>query len=311
VMNLPLSGSNMNRGFTVEGRPEPKPDENVTVDYQVISPAYFQTMEIPVLRGRAFTDHDTEGAPRVCIVNEIMARKYFPGEDPIGKRIALGDTSKEESWRTIVGIAANVRHAGMNEPPFPGAYTPYAQDRESWSRMAVVIRSTGEASGLAAAVRKEVMAIDPEQPISNMQTMEQLMAASITRPRFIMLLLGLLAGLALALAMVGIYGLMSYSITERTHEFGIRMALGAQTRDVLRMVLGQGLKLIVAGIAAGLLGAFALTRIMHSLLFGVSTIDPATFAVVSLLLTIIALLACFIPARRATKVDPMVALRYE
>jgi putative ABC transport system permease protein len=311
VMNLPLSGSTMNRGFAVEGRPEPKPDENVTVDYQVISPGYFQTMEIPLVRGRAFTDRDTEQAPRVAVINELMARKYFPGEDPLGRRIAFGDTSKEESWRTIVGIAGNVRHAGMNEPPFPGAYTPYAQDRESWSRMSIVIRSTGEPAALSAAVRKEVMAIDPAQPVSNIQTMEQLMAASITRPRFVMLLLGLLATVALALAVVGIYGLMSYSITERTHEFGIRLALGAQAADVLKMVLGQGLRLIVVGISLGLAGAFALTRLMRSLLYGVSTIDPMTFVAVSLLLTMVALLACYIPARRATKVDPMEALRYE
>ncbi|HEX8140381.1 MAG TPA: ABC transporter permease [Pyrinomonadaceae bacterium] len=311
VMNLPLSGSNMNRGFVVEGRPEPKPDENVTVDYQVISPGYFETMQIPLVRGRAFTERDAEDGPRVCVINETMARKYFPGEDPVGRRIAFGDTSKEESWRTIVGIAGDVRHARMEEPPFPGAYTPYAQDRESWSRMSLVIRSTGDPSALAAAVRREVMAIDPAQPISNIQTMEQVMAASVTRPRFTMLLLGLLASVALALAVVGIYGLMSYSITERTHELGIRMALGAQASDVLRLVLGQGLRLILIGIALGLAGAFALTRLMASLLYGVSTIDPVTFVVVSLLLTVVALLACYLPARRATKVDPMEALRYE
>ena len=311
VMNLPLSGSNMNRGFLVEGRPEAKPDENVSVDYQVTSPGYFSTMEIPIIKGRAFTELDTEGRPRVAIINEIMARKYFPGEDPIGKRIAFGEANKEESWRTIVGVAGNVRHASINEQPFPGAYTPYAQDRESWSRIALVLRANGNPESLAAAVRKEISAIDPQQPVSNIQTMEQLMAASIKRPRFIMLLLGLLASIALALSVVGIYGLISYSITERTHEIGVRMALGAQAGDVLRMVVGQGLKLILVGLTIGVAGAFALTRLMSSLLFGVSTVDPVTFLGVSALLAMAALLACYIPARRATRVDPMVALRYE
>jgi putative ABC transport system permease protein len=311
VMNLPLSGANMNRGFLVEGRPEPKPDENVSVDYQVISPAYFSTMEIPIISGRAFNERDAEGKPRVAIINEIMARKYFPGEDVVGKRIAFGEASKEESWRTIVGVAGNVRHASINAPAFPGAYTPYAQDRESWSRISLVLRANGDPSSLAAVLRKEISAIDPQQPVSNVQTMEQLMSASIKRPRFIMLLLGLLASIALALSVVGIYGLMSYSITERTHEIGIRMALGAQARDVLRMVVGQGLKLILIGLGIGITGAFALTRLMSSLLFGVSTADPVTFLAVSALLAVAALLACYIPARRATRVDPMVALRYE
>ena len=311
VMNLPLSGSNMNRGFQVEGRPEPKPDENITVDYQVISPGYFSTMQVPLVRGRAFTDADNEGAPRVAIVNDVMARKYFPGEDAIGKRIAFGDAEKEDSWRTIVGIAGDVRHESIDEPPFPGAYTPYRQDRESWSRMGLVLRAEADAGLLASVLRKEVMAVDPDQPVSNIQTMEQLMAASITRPRFVMLLLGLLSLIALVLAAVGIYGLMSYSIVERTHEIGIRMALGAQEADVLRMVVGQGLKLIAVGLFIGVAGAFLLTRLMSSLLYGVSAVDPLTFGAVSLLLTLVALLACYVPARRATRVDPMVALRYE
>jgi putative ABC transport system permease protein len=268
-------------------------------------------MEIPLVRGRAFTDQDKEGQPRVAIVNEVMARKYFPGEDPIGKRIRIGDAEKEDSWLTVVGIAGNVRHASTSEPAFPGLYTPYMQDRESWPRMALVLRTNTEPSALSAAVRKEILAIDPQQPVSNIQPMTQLMSESITRPRFITLLLGVLATIALALAVVGIYGLMSYGVIERTHEIGIRMALGAQRGDVLRMVVGHGLKLILAGLLIGVAGAFALTRLMTSLLFNVSAVDPLTFVAVSALLTLAALLACYIPARRATRVDPMVALRYE
>ncbi|HVG32956.1 MAG TPA: ABC transporter permease [Pyrinomonadaceae bacterium] len=311
VMNLPLSGANMNRGFTVEGRPEPKPDENITVDYQVTSPDYFAAMEIPLVRGRAFTDQDKEGQPRVAIINEVMARKYFPGEDPVGKRILIGDAEKEDSWLTVVGIAGNVRHASTSEPAFPGLYTPYTQDRESWPRMAIVLRTNADPAALSSAVRKEILAIDPQQPVSNIQPMTQLMSESITRPRFITLLLGVLASIALALAVVGIYGLMSYGVIERTHEIGIRMALGAQRGDVLKMVVGHGLKLILAGLLIGVVGAFALTRLMTSLLFDVSAVDPLTFVVVSALLTLAALAACYIPARRATRVDPMVALRYE
>ncbi|HEX5707633.1 MAG TPA: ABC transporter permease [Pyrinomonadaceae bacterium] len=311
VMNLPLGGSRMNRGFVVEGRPEARADENVTVDYQVVSRDYFETMRIPVRSGRGFTDADTPESPRAALVSESMARKYFPGEDPVGKRIAFGDAKRAESWRTIVGVVGDVRHASMDAQPFPGAYTLYGQDKESWSRVAFVVRTEADPKGLAAAVRREILAVDPQQPVSNIQTMEETLSASIKRPRFVTALLGVLASVALALAVVGIYGLMSYTVTERTHEIGVRMALGAQTRDVLRLIVGEGLWLTVAGVGCGLVGALILTRLMSKLLYGVSATDAATFAAVSLVLATVALVACFIPARRATKVDPMVALRYE
>jgi putative ABC transport system permease protein len=311
VMNLPLSGASMNRGFGLEGKPDPRPDENVTVDYQVTSPNYFTAMGVPLIRGRAFTEQDKEGQLRVAIINEVMARKYFAGEDPVGKRIRIGDANKEDSWLTIVGISGDVRHASVNEPAFPALFTPYMQDRESWPRMSIVLRTDTDPSALSAAVRREILAVDPNQPVSNIQPMTQLMSESITRPRFITLLLGVLAAIALLLAVVGIYGLMSYGVIERTHEIGIRMALGAQRGDVLRMVVGGGLRLILAGLFIGVAGAFALTRLMTGLLFNVSAVDPLTFVGVSVLLTAAALLACYIPARRATRVDPMVALRYE
>ena len=311
VMNLPLSGANMNRGFTVEGRPAPRPGENVTVDYQVVSPDYFRTMGIAVLRGRAFNDADTIEAPRAALISESMARKYFSGEDPLGKRIAFGDADEPESWRTIVGVVGDVRHASIDAPPFPGAYTLYRQDEESWPRVAFVVRSDTDPAALASAVRREILAVDPQQPVSNVQTMEETLAASIKRPRFVTALLGVLASVALALAVVGIYGLMSYTVTERTREIGIRMALGAQGRDVLRLIVGHGLLLTLAGVGVGVAGALVLTRLMSKLLYGVGATDPAAFVGVALLLACVSLLACYVPARRATKVDPMVALRYE
>jgi putative ABC transport system permease protein len=311
VMGLPLTDLNINRGFVVEGRPQPRPGENINVDYQVISPSYFATMEILLLRGRAFTDADDEDRPRVVIIDESMARKYFPGEDPVGQRIALGDPTRQDSWRTIVGVVDNVHYASVDAPPVPTAYTPYRQDRESWTRMAIVLRTNVEPSSLAAALRREVAAVDPNQPVTKVETMTQLMGESVARPKFVMLLLGVLAAVALALAAVGIYGLLSYSITERTREIGIRLALGAQTREVFKLIIGHGLLLALTGISVGLVAAFALTRFLTNLLFGVSATDPLTFASISLLLTFVALLACYLPARKAAKVDPLIALRYE
>jgi putative ABC transport system permease protein len=311
VMNLPLSGSTMNRGFRIEGQAAPRADEDVTMDYQVVSPGYFSTMHIPVVRGRALTEADDERAQRVVVINERLARRYWPGADPTGRRLAIGDPSKEESWRTIVGVVGDVHHAGLSQPPFPGAYVPYRQDSESWSRMSFVVRAAGDPANLAAAVRREFLAIDANQPISHVQPMKELMSASVMRTRFVSTLVSLLALISLALAAVGIYGLMSFSVSERTQEIGIRMALGARTRDILKMVFKQGMTLTLSGVGLGLAAAFALTRVMSSLLYGVSATDPVTFVGISLLLAAVALLACYVPARRATRVDPMVALRYE
>ncbi len=311
VMSLPLSGATINRGFTIEGRPAPKADENISIDYQLISPGYFSAMEIPLLGGRPFTATDGARAPRVVIINELMARKYFSGANPLGQRLAFGDASKPESWRTIVGIVANNRDESIDAPPFPAAYVPYQQNLEPWARMAIVLRTGADAAGLAGALRKEIAAVDPNLPVSNVETMEQLLADGVTRPRFVMLLLGVLAVVALTLAAIGIYGLISYSITERTHEIGIRLALGAQRRDIFKQIIGQGLVLALGGVGVGLAAAFALTRVLAKLLFGVTASDPLTFVGVALLLTMIALVASYVPARRATRVDPMLALRYE
>jgi len=311
VMNLPLSGASMNRGFRVEGRPEPKSDENVAMDYQVVNSAYFATLEIPIVRGRGLTEEDDETAPRVIVINEAMARRYWPNEDPVGKRMAIGESSKDTSWRTIVGVIGNVRHASLTEAPVPCAFIDYRQDVESWSRMAFVMKTQTDPTSLTSVVRSSLVDIDPQQPVYAIEPLEKLVDGSVAPRRFVMALIGSLAFVALVLALVGIYSVISFSVNERTREIGIRMALGAKRGDVLRMVLGQGMRVSVIGIVAGLGIAFAVTRLLRTLLFEVSTTDPKTFGLVVALLTLVALLACYLPARRATKVDPLVALRSE
>lgn len=311
VMSLPFSGSSMNRGFRVEGRPDPKADENVTMDYQIISANYFSTLQIPIRRGRGLTTADTANSERVIVINEAMARRYWPNEDPVGRRMAIGESSKDTSWRTIVGVVADNRHAGLSEMPVPTAFISYQQDLESWPRMAFVIKSKTDAASLTGPVRQALAAVDPTQPVYAIEPMTNLLSASIAQRRFIMSLLGSLAILAVVLAMIGVYGVISFSVTERTHEIGIRIALGARQLDVLRMVLGQGMKLAAAGIVIGVGAGLALMRLLTSLLFQVSPVDMRTFTLVAIGLGLVALVACYLPARRATKVDPLVALRYE
>lgn len=311
VMSLPLTGSSMNRGFRVEGRPVPKADENVTMDFQIVSPGYFSTLEIPIKRGRGLSAADTETSEHVIVINDTMARRYWPNEDPVGRRMGIGESSKDTSWRTIVGVVGDNRHASLSEPPVPTAFIAYRQDLESWPRMGFVIKAKTDAASLTSAVRKELAAIDPAQPVYAIEPLENLLHASVAQRRFIMMLLGSLSAIALTLAMVGVYGVISFSVSERTQEIGIRMALGARAADVLRMVLGQGIRITLVGILIGVAAAFALTRLLSSLLFAVSATDLRTFSIVAGLLGAVALLACYIPARRATKVDPLVALRYE
>ena len=311
VMNLPLTGSSMNRGFRVEGRPVPKADENVTMDFQIVSPNYFSTLEIPIKRGRGLNATDVETTEPVIVINETMARQYWPNEDPVGKRLGIGESTKDTAWRTIVGVVNDIRHASLSEPPVPTAFIAYRQDLESWPRMGFVIKAKGDAASLSSAVRKELAEIDRAQPVYAIQPMENLLRTSVAQRRFIMLLLGSLSAIALTLAMVGIYGVISFSVSERTQEIGIRMALGARASDVLRMVLGQGMRVALIGIVIGLGAAFALTRLLSSMLFEVSATDPRTFSIVAALLGGVAFFACYLPARRATKVDPLVALRYE
>ena len=268
-----------------------------------VSPAYFYTLGIPVLEGRTFTDHDDEQALKVAVVNEALARLLWPREDPIGKRLPLFDNL------TVVGVVGNTRHEGLSQDTEAEVYVPYRQTPNNSMQLAV--RTAADPDSMVSAVRTAVRDVDPDQPLYHVATLQQVLSESVAPRRFNMLLLGIFAGIALTLATVGIYGVMAFSVTQRTHEIGIRMALGAKRSDVLGMVVRQGLKLALIGVVSGIVGALVLTRFLSSLLFGVKPTDPLTFAAVSLILSAVALVACYIPAYRATKVDPMVALRYE
>jgi putative ABC transport system permease protein len=307
VNALPFSGGPV-LSFAIEGHTSPPPGQEPDAEYRVVTPAYFETLGITLVRGSGFTEQHNSNAPAVAIINETLARKYFPGEDPIGKRINLGDPQRSP-WRTVIGIAHDVRQSSLDEEPYAQMYSPYAQFPTRG--MTLVVRTSTDPSALVPSIRSELSAMDKDQPLYNVRTMEQVMSESIARQRFSMLLIAIFACVGLVLASVGIYGVMSYTVAQRTHEIGVRMALGASARDVLKMVVGQGMMLALVGTGLGLLAAFLLTRLISSLLFSVSAADPLTYALISLLLIFVALLACFIPARRATRVDPMVALRYE
>ncbi len=309
VLSLPLGGSNysVGRSFIPEGRPL-TPEESINASYVVATPGYFHTMKIPLVGGRPFTAQDREETTKVVVINETLARRHFPGESAIGKRIKIW--RDEDFPREIIGVVGDTKTGALEGEASPQMYVPHAQD-SSWGGLSLVVRTSGTPSALTPAVRGVVLSIDPDQPVFNIKTMDDIVAASVATRRISMLLLSGFAGLALLLAALGVYGLISYSIAQRTHEIGLRMALGAQARDVLVLVLRQGMSLVLIGVGIGLAAAFALTRVMSSLLYEVSASDPVTFIGVALLLIFVALVACLIPARRAMKVDPMVALHYE
>jgi putative ABC transport system permease protein len=308
ILSLPLGGDSFNvgRGYIREGRPA-VPEENGDATYLPITPDYFKALQVPLISGRAFTDQDTAQSTKVLIVNETMARRLWPGESPLGRHITIW--RDEKFPREIVGVVGETKGSLENEPA-QQMYVPYAQD-STWSSLSVVICTSGDPARFSSAIRNEVRAMDKGSPVYNVRTMNDVLATSVATRRTPMLLLSAFAGAALMLAMMGIYGVTAYYVTQRTQEIGIRMALGAQMGDVLKLVLKSGLGLAVIGIGVGLIGAFILTRWMTTLLFGVKPNDWLTFAGVSACLLFTALLACYLPARRATKVDPLVALRYE
>jgi putative ABC transport system permease protein len=318
--SLPLAAGGWGKMLSVEGRPAPPSLETVpVVQYRQVSTDYFSTLGVVPVRGRLFNEQDNLSSPPVALINEAMARRFFPDEDPIGKRIWMGPPENllpaggyTFPRLIIAGVVNDVKHQGLSQQAGPEVYIPHTQGAgETRRSMFLVVRTTIDPLSLAAAVRSQVTALDKDQPVADVQTMEQRLKASLAEPRFNMLLLGLFAAVALALAAVGLYGVMAYGVTQRTHEIGIRMALGAQRSNVLKLVIRQGMAMALIGVALGLAASLALTRVMASLLFGVSATDPLVFTSIALLLAAVAFVASYIPARRALKVDPMIALRYE
>jgi putative ABC transport system permease protein len=309
---LPLSFSGMNFSFSIEGRAAPGDMDLPFALYRVVSPDYFRAMGIPLQRGRFFDSRDLSTAPPVVVVNRRLAEHFWPGEDPTGKRLKIGPPDSPNPWAAVAGVVGDVRQAGLYGEHKFELYVPYAQEWRGFvTPRDLVVRTSGDPLQVAAAVRQAVWSVDKDQPVSNVRTMEQVVGSAVSRERFQMLLLALFATLALVLACVGLYGVISYAVVQRTHEIGVRMALGAQPGDVLRLVIRQGMVLTLIGLVFGVAIAFAVTRVMSEMLFNITATDPLTFLGVPIVLGVIAFLACYIPARRATKVDPLVALRYE
>jgi putative ABC transport system permease protein len=311
VLSLPIDyGISGRFGFSIEGYTPNEGENQPLAGYQVASAGYFETLGIPIIRGRVFTESDDAQAPSVAVVNEELADHYWSGEDPIGRRVTFDDPEGEDvDWATIVGIVGNTRHSGLDEPPRPELFVAYQQSPINY--MTLVVQSDLDVTALTAAVRSAVLEVDPEQPLSEVATMEQVLFESLGSERFNLFLLGAFAVCALVLAAVGLYGVLSFSVSQRSNEIGIRMALGAAASGVVGNVIKQGLVLAVVGMAIGTGAAFGLTRIMASMIHGVSATDPVTFATGIVLLVVITLTASWIPAMRAARVSPMEVLRVE
>jgi putative ABC transport system permease protein len=309
---LPFSGLGGSRTFHIEGREEKRPEDQTEEQLRIVTDGYFAAMGIPIVAGREFSDRDALNQPRVAVVNGAMAKKHWPHENPIGRRVSF--STNEPHWYEIVGVAGNIKHRALEAADRPELYVPYRQPLfAGWTvrPMYVIARTSADPASTVAIARHEVARVDRDQPISDVRTMEERIGRSLSSRRFNMVLLALFAGLALTLAAVGIYGIVAYSVTERTHEIGVRVALGAQRRDVMAMVVRQGMAMTLVGTAIGVAASAALARLMSSLLFGVSAVDPATFVAIPLLLIAVALAACYVPARRAMRVDPLQTLRAE
>jgi putative ABC transport system permease protein len=305
---LPLLGG-WQSSFSVEGTPEPPPGQRPSADITRVSPDYFQAMGVRLVEGRAFEERDRKDAPRVCIVDETFARTHWPGDRAVGRRLKFGGHTSDNPWMEVVGVVGHVKNYGVDEKSRVELYLPWAQSPVG--AFTLIARTDGDPASLSSALRAGVRAADPELPLYSISTMNELVAERTAQRRLAVLLISVFAALALTLSAVGIYGVMSYTVTQRTQEIGVRMALGAAHTDILRMVFRSGTALALLGIAIGLLVAFGLARLMTALLFETSAADPPTFSVVPVLLMAVALLACYLPARRATRVDPLSALRYE
>jgi putative ABC transport system permease protein len=309
--DVPVTGREFpnSTSFTAEGRVHPAGLEQVSVNVAAISTEYFQTIGVQLIRGRWFNDHDTPEGEQVVIINDTMARLFWPGDDPLGKRMKYGGQASTDPWKRIVGIVGNLRDLQMEKEPRPASYRP--QTQAAGRSRTLVVRTVSEPAAMTGIIRKEILNLDPDQPVSNITTMAERIERSIAARRFTMLLLGVFAGLALLLAAIGMYGLLSYAVSQRTHEIGIRMALGAQSGQVRRMVVRQGMLLVLAGIVLGIGGSLALSTLISTLLYEIRATDPLSSIAAALVLGIVAFFACYVPARRATRVDPVTALRYE
>jgi putative ABC transport system permease protein len=307
VSALPISGGPAT-DFTVAGQPLPRPGDEPSADIRTIDPGYFLTMGIPLIAGRNFTERDGPTAPPVTVINETMARTFWPNENPLGKRVTMKDWGQPLTGE-IVGIVGDVKANGLDEATGPMIYWPYHQFAGIFN--SIVVRSDLNLGVLVPAVKAQVWSVDKNQPVSEIKTVDQLLSDSLARRRIYMVLLGVFAGAALLLAALGIYGVMSYNVNQRVHEIGLRLALGAERGDVLHLILSGGARIALIGTGVGIAAALALTRLMTTLLFGVTATDPATLGMVAVLPLLVAFVACYVPARRAMRVDPMVALRYE